>query len=378
MAAPNPELKRTPLHQTHINLGATMVPFGGWDMPVRYAGGGDKAEHFAVRQAVGLFDVSHMGRVQIEGAQANAFVDYVTINDARGLEPYQVQYSAMCKPDGGIVDDVLVYRTPANMLMVINAGNRQKDWAWMVSNKSSFDANLQNVSDETALLALQGPKSPDVLAKITDLDLDKIGRYRFAVGLVGGVDMMVARTGYTGEDGFELWLPAGEAEKTWKALLDKGQEFGILPAGLGARDTLRLEAGYCLYGHEIDGTTNPLEAGLGWITKKLGPDAENRDFVGREALLAVQEQGLRRRLSGLKTASARDIPRAGYAVRNNGEQVGQLVSGGFSPSLEIGIATGYLPTRLTRSGQAVEIDIRGRAAQAEVVRPPRFYKAGKK
>lgn len=367
MSATDEPLRRTPFYEIHRTHGARMVLFGGWEMPVQYEG--ILAEHHAVRSAVGLFDVSHMGRVEIYGPDASAFINYITVNDVNRLGEYTAQYSAMCYDHGGIVDDLLVYRAPDRMMLVINAGNRSKDMDWIRRHGAGFEVDIRDISEDKALLALQGPGAQDALANLTDLPLDQMRFNQFCAGPVAGIDTIVSRNGYTGEDGFELWFPAREAAVMWNALMKAGEPFGLKPCGLGARDTLRLEAGLCLYGHEIDETTNPLEAGLSWITKfKKG------DFIGRAALLKAREQGVQRRLIGF-TLKERGIPREGYAILHAGAPVGKTVSGTMSPTLGIGIGTGYVPPDLAEPGTPLAIDIRGKPVPAEVVKLP-FYKTG--
>jgi aminomethyltransferase len=360
-------LARTALYSRHVEMGAKMTPFGGWEMPVQYEG--ILAEHHAVRRAAGLFDVSHMGRVELLGPDALSFINHITINDVYRLEPYQSQYSAACYEHGGIVDDLLVYRLPDRVLVVLNAGNRAKDMAWMRDHQKGFDVEIRDVSAGTALVALQGPEAERVLGPLTDLALDGLKFQHFVEGAVAGVPSRVFRTGYTGEDGFEIWYPAAQATRIWDALLEAGASAGVRACGLGARDTLRLEAGLCLYGHEIDETTNPLEAGLGWITKLNKPD-----FTGKAALMAIGEKGLDRKLIGFRMLD-RSIPRQGYALVHNGNIVGAAVSGTISPTLGYGIGTGYVPVALAAPGTRIEVDIRGRNIPGEVIRLP-FYTAG--
>lgn len=360
-------LLRTPLFDRHCESGARMVPFGGWEMPVQYEG--ILAEHHAVRTSAGLFDVSHMGRVEIHGPDAIRFVNYLTTNDVERLEPFQSQYSVACYEDGGIVDDLLVYRCPDRLLIVFNAGNRAKDLAWMQRHVGAFDAQIMNLSDATALIALQGPNAEAILLRLTDLPLASLGYQRFVEGVVAGVPARIFRTGYTGEDGFEIWYGAEEAAHVWNALLETGAGFGVKPCGLGARDTLRLEAGLCLYGHEIDETTNPLEAGLGWITKFKKPD-----FIGRQALVDIRDAGLKRKLAGFKLVE-RGIPRQGCPILFEGAAAGVCVSGTISPTLGYGIGAGYVPLSAASPGNRLDIDIRGKLLPAEVVRLP-FYTEG--
>lgn len=344
-----------------------MVPFGGWEMPVQYEG--ILAEHHAVRTAAGLFDVSHMGRVELVGPEAIAFANYVTTNDAERLEPYHSQYSAACYENGGIVDDLLVYRCPDRILVVLNAGNRSKDLAWFQRHIERFRASLINVSDSSVLVALQGPKAAVILSRLTDAPVTSLAFQQFLEAQIADIPARVFRTGYTGEDGFELWYPESEAVRLWDAIVEVGKADGLKLCGLGARDTLRLEAGLCLYGHEIDETTNPLEAGLGWITKLNKPD-----FIGKAALVELKDTGTLRKLVGFKMLE-RAIPRQGYTILCEGGPVGTCVSGTMSPTLGYGIGTGYLPEALKTAGTHLEIDIRGKHAAAEVVRLP-FYTQG--
>ena len=361
-------LRRTPLHGEHVRLGGKMVPFAGYEMPVQYPAG-IIAEHRAVREAAGLFDVSHMGEFEFTGPDALDLIQRVTINDARSIEAGQAQYSAMCRPTGGIIDDLLVYRLPDRWMLVVNASNRDKDWDWLTTHADALDVTLADRSDDTALLALQGPRARRILTRIADLDVESIGSYRFAEGRVAGADAVVAGTGYTGEDGFELYLDAGNAGAVWRALLDGGRTEGLMPAGLGARDSLRLEMGYALYGNDLDEDHTPLEAGLAWITR-LGKG----EFVGRAALLAQKERGVERKLAGM-TLLERGFPRPGYDVLEDGRPVGRVTSGTVSPTLGVGIAMAWIPARLAAVGTRLEVDLRGRPASVEVVRPP-FYTDG--
>jgi aminomethyltransferase len=361
-------LKRTPLHDEHVRLGGKIVPFAGYEMPIQYPAG-ITAEHRAVREAVGLFDVSHMGEFIVRGPDALDLVQRVTINDAAKVEVGQAQYSAMCLETGGIVDDLLVYRYADRYMLVVNASNLQKDWAWVTKHAKGLDVELEDASDATALLALQGPKAREVLRPLVDFDLDAVTYYRFTTGKVGGVPATIAGTGYTGEDGFELYVAAEHAVRLWKALLQAGKGAGIAPTGLGARDSLRLEMGYALYGNELDDEHTPLEAGLGWITK-----FDKGEFVGRDALLAQKKEGMRRRLVGL-TLGERAFPRQGYPIVTADGPVGVVTSGTSSPSLGIGIAMGYVPALLGAPGTQVQVDARGRRLEAVVTRPP-FYTEG--
>jgi aminomethyltransferase len=364
-------MKRTSLYAAHSALGAKIIPFAGFEMPVNYAKG-IIAEHNAVRNAVGMFDVSHMGEVEIRGRDALDFVQRITINDASKLTSGKAQYSAMCYADGGIVDDLLVYCCGTEeerwYLFVINASNIEKDIAWMRGHTGDFGhLELRNVSDEMNLLAVQGPKSLDTLKKLTAVPLDGIPYYSFANGSMAGVEMILSRTGYTGELGMELYFKGGEdvAVVVWSEILRAGAEFGIEPIGLGARDTLRLEKGYCLYGNDIDQTTNPLEAGLGWITK-LAKD----DFVGKSALVAAKEAGLKRKLVGLRLQQEKMIPRQHYPITAGGRTIGEVTSGTISPVLGKGIALGYVEAAYSNVGMTVNITIRNNDAPAEVVKTP--------
>jgi aminomethyltransferase len=361
-------LKRTPLFDEHVAAGGKMVPFAGFEMPVQYPTG-ITAEHKAVREAVGLFDVSHMGEFEVSGPQALDLVQRISVNDASKLEIGQAQYSAMCTEAGGVVDDLLVYRFADRYMLVVNASNLDKDWAWVTSHATDLDVDTRDVSDQTALLAVQGPRARQALEGSVSIDLDTVRYYRFVEGEVAGVPAVISGTGYTGEDGFELYMAADDAVAVWRAVLATGDSVGIRVAGLGARDSLRLEMGYALYGHELDDAHTPLEAGLGWITK-LDKDA----FVGRDALLAQKADGVPMRLVGL-TVTERGFPRAGYDVLSDGDVVGSVTSGTMSPSLGIGIAMGYVPHELSTKGTELEIDARGKRIGA-VVSPTPFYTKG--
>jgi aminomethyltransferase len=362
-------LQRTPLHDEHLALEGKMVPFAGWEMPVQYPTG-IRAEHQAVREAAGLFDVSHMGEFEVTGPQALDLVQYVAVNDASRLEVGQAQYSALCNEEGGVLDDILVYRTgDEDFLLVVNAANRTSDLAWIREHTGAFDAELQDRSDKYALLALQGPRAAEILAPLTGVDLEEVGYFRFARGKVAGADALMARTGYTGEDGFELYLPAESGPAVWKAILEVGEPAGLLPAGLGARDTLRLEVGYPLYGNDLDTEHSALEGGLGWAVK-----LDRGDFLGREALARQKEEGVPRKLTGL-VLTDRGFPRPGYEVVHDGKVVGTLTSGTISPTLGEGIALAYLPTDLAAGEAEVAVRIRDREISARVRRPP-FYRDG--
>lgn len=363
-------LKRTPLYDEHVRLGAKIIPFAGFEMPVQYPAG-VAAEHQSVRTGAGLFDVSHMGEFRVQGKRAVEFVDRLVTNDVSRLESGQAQYTVMCREDGGIVDDLLVYRFADWVRLVVNAANIEKDFGWVDESREQLgfdDVELEDESDAVALLALQGPESEAILAALTDMDLSSIAYYRFAEGLVLQEPCVVSRTGYTGEDGFELYCDRASATALWKGLLKAGGD-RLQPAGLGARDTLRLEIGYALYGNDIDEETSPLEAGLGWTVK-----FDKGEFIGRTALLEQKEKGVERKLAGF-TLKERGFPRPGYEIRCEDKVVGTVRSGTVGPSVGVGIGTGYLPPECAAPGTALEILIRGRAVRAEVTRMP-FYKGG--
>ncbi len=346
-------MKRTPFFDIHTALGAKMTDFAGYAMPVQYTG--IIEEHLAVRNSVGIFDVSHMGEFIVEGQEAAAFLQRVTVNDVTKLFPGRIHYSALCYEEGGIVDDLLVYKiTEEKYMLVVNAGNIAKDWEWLRGHLSDR-VTLMNMSDETALLAIQGPNSLSLLQKLTPSDLSMVSYYHFFKGTIAGIPMIISRTGYTGELGFELYFEANaEASRSlWDALFAAGKEFNVQPVGLGARDTLRLEMGFCLYGNDIDATTNPLEAGLGWITK-----LNKSDFLGKNALLKVKKEGVMRRLIGC-TLPGKTIARHGYAFARQGVPVGFVTSGTFSPSLHRGIAMGYVDSTVPPGEEHLAVSIRG-------------------
>ena len=361
-------LAKTPLHDTHAALGGKMVPFAGYAMPVQYPTG-IRAEHAAVRNAAGLFDVSHMGEFTLRGPQAEDFVQYLTVNDVSRVAVGQAQYSALCDERGTILDDLLVYRFPDRFVLVVNAGNREKDWHWVTGYAGGYDVELSDDSDRIALIALQGPASQEILTTLVGTDLGAVGYYRFAVGEVAGARAVISRTGYTGEDGFELYLPAPAAPAVWDAVSEAGAPHGLIPAGLGARDSLRLEMGYALYGNDLDEEHTALESGLGWIVK-----LDAGDFIGRAALAAEKERGVTRRLTGIRLTQ-RGFPRPGYPLVHEGQEVGTVTSGVASPSLGSGIALGYLPVAAARPGTEVGVRIRGRAIAGITQRPP-FYTGG--
>jgi aminomethyltransferase len=363
-------LKKTPLHPVHRELGAKLVPFGGWEMPVEY--GGLIGEHMAVRTAAGLFDVSHMGQFEASGPGALPFLQRVTANDVAKLAEGQAQYSALPMPNGAPVDDVILYRRGgARYLIVVNAANIDKDWAWLQS-QGPGDCELVNRSDEYALLALQGPGAQEILQGLTALELPTIRYYHFAEGEIAGQAALVSRTGYTGEDGFELFLTPAGAEPVWRRLIDAGKEKGLVPVGLGARDTLRLEARMCLYGSDMDETTSLIEAGLGWI---VSTDEAKGDYVGRAALEAQKKNGAPRKLVGFEV-TGRGIARHGHPVWLGEHAVGTVTSGTYAPFLQKSIGLCYLPTPRSAVGTDFDVEIRGRRVGARVVPTP-FYKRQK-
>jgi aminomethyltransferase len=363
-------LLRTPLHARHVELGARMVPFAGWEMPVQYAS--IIEEHRTVRSAVGLFDLSHMGEVLVAGPEALAFTRYAVVSDPGTLEPGQAQYSMLCEEAGGIIDDLIVYRTDDGYLIVCNASNRDAVVAHLESlrGRGDFDASIEDRSDRTALIAPQGPRAAEVLAVLTNLDLGSLGYYRSMRGAVADIDCLVARTGYTGEDGFELFCDARRAVQVWDAVMEAGSAFGLKPCGLGSRDTLRLEAGMPLYGNELERDVNPYEANLGRVVK-----LDKGEFMGRAALASVQQSGPVRKLVGL-VMRASAIARHGYPVRVDGTDAGLVTSGTASPTLGEPIAMAYLPVEAAAVGREVEVMVRERPYPAEQVKLP-FYKRPK-
>ncbi len=362
-------MKRTPFYEKHRAAGAKLIEFGGYEMPVQYPAG-IVQEHLTVRTKVGVFDVSHMGEFEVRGTGAAAFLQQMTVNDIAKLEEGKAQYSAMLYDNGGIVDDLLVYHAGDHYLLVVNASNRAKDLEWLRSHAAG-DVRVDDVSDRTALLAVQGPKSLATLQPLTSLDLSSLGYYRFRVAEVAGVQTIVSRTGYTGELGFELYFEAEEARAhaVWDAIFESGGEFGIAPVGLGARDTLRLEMGYCLYGNDIDQTTHPLEAGLGWITK-IGKG----EFIGKQSLVKATSVGLQRKLVGF-TLPEKNLARHGFVLKDKGNPVGKVTSGTFSPSLQRGIGMGYVSAGMAQPGRTVGVDIRGKEISATIVDLPFIRKS---
>ena len=371
-------LRRTPLHDRHKAAGGKLVPFAGWEMPVQYQGVIE--EHRAVRSAAGLFDVSHMGELRVVGPDAEAFLQFLTPNDVSKLTPGRAHYSALLTDSGTYLDDLLIYRIGAEeFLVVVNAANAESDFRWAAdrareAREEGRAVEVEDVSERYALLALQGPLALEILRPFASVPgeegIDGIGYYRFARGEVAGAPAILSRTGYTGEDGFELYLDPEDAPAVWDRLLEAGRDRGLVPAGLGARDTLRLEAGMALYGHEIDAGTTPWEADLGWTVK---PD--KGDFIGRAALVAQKRAGAERRLVGFEVRG-RGIAREGHPVLHEGREVGRVTSGTWSPTFEKALGMAYVPAELAEPGTAVEIDVRGRRLPAEVVKLP-FYRRPK-
>lgn len=359
-------LKRTPFFDLHTKAGGKIVEFAGFEMPVQYKG--IKIEHAAVRHAVGVFDVSHMGEFFVSGEKALELIQKVTVNDASKLFPGKAQYSCMCYADGGIVDDLIIYMLAENeYMLVVNGANVDKDFAW-IQSQNTMGAELVNRSDDYALLAVQGPKAAEALQKLTDINLAEIGFYSFKTGELAGIPMIISATGYTGEPGFELYFEHASAgvDAIWNAIFDAGEEFGIEPCGLGARDTLRLEMGFALYGNDITQSTHPLESRLGWITK-----FEKGDFVGKETLLAKKEAGLKRRLVGFVMDDERSIPRNGYTITDaDGNEIGFVTSGTMSITLGKGIGMGFVATEHATDGSTIHVAIRKKSATATVAKPP--------
>jgi aminomethyltransferase len=361
-------LHRTALFDRHKALGAKMVPFAGWEMPVQYSAG-ILAEHHAVRNGVGIFDVSHMGEFEITGPDRNAFVNRVTTNDVGKLEPGGVQYSALLTPQGTFVDDCTVYRFDDKLMIVVNASNTARAWEHIVEQKGGINVRLKDISPEVGLLAVQGPRAEATLQPLTDTPLSQIGYYHFAVGKIAGAQCFVSRTGYTGEDGFELYCRDRDTVALWDAITAAGAQ----PIGLGARDSLRLEMGYALYGNEIDDTITPLEANLGWIVKL----DKGAPFMGLEALRVQKQRGVTRKLVGFRL-EGRGFPRHGYPVHHAGREVDLVRSGTLSPSLAVGIGTSYLPAAVAKPGTRFEVECRGERIAAEVVKLPFWTKGSVK
>lgn len=357
-------MNKTALYNKHVSLGAKIVPFAGFEMPVQYSGVTE--EHFAVREKVGLFDVSHMGQFYVEGATAKDLLQFVTSNNVENLENGKAQYSCLPNGNGGIVDDLIVYKMEDNKyFVVVNASNIEKDWNHISKFNEKFGAKMTNISNETSLIAIQGPKATETLQKLTDTNLSDIPYYHFTVGTVAGVEnVIISNTGYTGSGGFEIYFDNSFAEKLWDDLTLAGEEFGIIPCGLAARDTLRLEKGFCLYGNDIDDTTSPLEAGLGWITKF------DKDFVDKEFLLKQKEEGITRKLVGFEMQE-KAIPRHDYLVVDAaGNEIGKVTSGTMSPMKKVGVGLAYVATPKHKLGSEIFIQIRNKNIPAKVVKLP--------
>jgi aminomethyltransferase len=356
-------MKNVPLNDLHVKLGGKMVPFAGYNMPVRYSS--DIEEHMTVRKSVGVFDVSHMGEFLLKGPNALDLIQRVTSNDASKLVDGQAQYSCLPNETGGIVDDLIVYKVKDNdYLIVVNASNIEKDWNW-ISKFNTKGVDMKNISDDTCLFAVQGPKAIDVLQKLTKVDLKSIKYYHFTIGELDGVkDVVISNTGYTGAGGFEIYVPNQQAEKVWNSIFSAGKEFDIKPIGLGARDTLRLEMGFCLYGNDIDDTTSPIEGGLGWITKFT------KDFTNSPNIKKQKEEGVRRKLVGFKMID-KGIPRHDYEIKDaSGKVIGKVTSGTMSPVLGIGIGLGYVSTENAVVGQEIFISVRNKDLKAQVSKLP--------
>ena len=362
------ELKRTPFTHFHEQLGAKMVPFAGYLMPVQYEG--IRAEHMAVRNKVGLFDLTHMGEFEVTGEDALAFLEKTTTNKVADLEPGDIQYSCMCYEDGGIVDDLLIYRLVDSYFLIVNAANLKKDFDWLSSHISG-NVKLEDRSDEFGLLAIQGPDAEKLVQELTEHDLASMKYYSSAMANVGGQEVLISRTGYTGEDGFELYIPAPVCETVWEALIEAGEKYDLKPIGLGARDSLRLEMKMALYGNDIDQTTTPIEAGLGWVVNL------EKEFIGRDIIAKQKEEKPKRRLVCLEI-EGKAFPRSGYKIFDGETEVGQVTSGTVSPCLNKPIALGYVAKGLTKSGTELEIEIRKRRFKALIVKPPFYKKASHK
>lgn len=361
-------IKQTALYHIHKSLGAKMIPFAGFDMPVEYTG--ITHEHINVRENVGMFDISHMGDFWVKGNEALQLLQKVTTNDVSKLIPGMAQYTCLPNGKGGIVDDLIIYKYSENKyFLVVNASNIEKDWKW-INQQNTFSAELENASDHMSQLAIQGPKATATLQKFTKINLQEIKPFHFVVGSIAGIDdVIIPATGYTGADGFELYFYNAQAETLWNAIMDAGKEFAIAPAGLAARDTLRLEMGYCLYGNDIDDTTSPIEAGLGWITKF----SDDKDFIDKKLLLSQKEKGVKRKLIGFEMID-RGIPRQHYEIKNEkGMNIGEVTSGTMSPMMKKGIGMGYVKTEYASPENEIFIQIRKNLLKAKVVKFP-IYK----
>lgn len=358
-------MKRTPLFNNHLESKGKLIDFGGWELPVEYSG--IRTEHDAVRNAAGLFDVSHMGEITVTGEAAEEYLQNIVTNDISVLSNYQICYTTMCYPDGGIVDDLLVYKySNKKYLLVVNASNTEKDYEWLDTH-SIENITIKNVSDEYSQLAIQGPKAQEILQKLSDIDLNEIEFYHFADNVkIREINALVSRTGYTGEDGFEIYLPSAEGPILWDLLLESGKDFGLIPAGLGARDTLRFEAALPLYGQEIDKDITPLEAGLGFCVK-----LSKEKFIGMEALAKQKSEGLKRKLAGFEMTE-RGIPRSHYQVYADGKKIGYVTTGSLSPTLNKNIGLALLDIDYTKEGTEIEVEIRNKKVKAKIIKKP-FY-----
>jgi aminomethyltransferase len=357
------DLKYIPLNDLHVKLGGKMVPFAGFNMPVRYSS--DIEEHMTVRKGVGVFDVSHMGEFTVKGPNALDLIQRVTTNDVSKLTDGQAQYSCLPNKDGGIVDDLIVYKIKDNdYMLVVNASNIEKDWNW-ISQFNTRRADMQNVSEDLCLFAVQGPKAVSTLQKLTTIKLDEVKYYHFVIGDLAGVpNVILSNTGYTGAGGFEIYVNNKFAEKIWNAVFEAGKEFNIKPIGLGARDTLRLEMGFCLYGNDIDDSTSPIEGGLGWITKFT------KEFTNSSAIKNQKDNGVRKKMVGFKMVE-KGIPRHDYAIKDsNANVIGKVTSGTMSPVLGVGVGLGYVATEHSSPGTEIYIDIRGKLIKAQITKPP--------
>lgn len=363
--------KQTPLYETHVKYGGRIVEFGGWSLPVQYSG--IKEEHQAVRTKAGLFDVSHMGEVEVSGSDGLAFVQKLVTNDVSKLAVNQILYTPMCYTDGGTVDDLLVYKRSENSyLLVINAANIEKDWNWMQDNAKGFDVSLSNVSDATAQLAIQGPLAEEILAKLTEAPIADLKYYWFLPeAAVAGKTVLISRTGYTGEDGFEIYCSPADAVFLWETIMETGKPFGILPAGLGCRDTLRFEACFPLYGHELSAQISPLEAGIGFFVK-----LDKGDFNGSAVLAEQKAAGVQRRVVGFEMID-RGVARAEYPVMVDGQQVGSVTTGSYAPSLDKNLGLAIIQAGFAKVGQKIDIEIRGKQVAAQIISKPFYKREGK-
>lgn len=357
-------MARTPLYETHIALGGRIVEFAGWELPLQYPTG-PSAEHRAVRTAAGLFDIDHMGQLEVRGPDADAFLQLVQVWDVAQMAPYTAHYSLLLYGDGTVVDDIFLYRLPDRWLVAVNASNRQKDLAWLQAYTHDFDVTVSDISDTTCMLALQGPKAAEILQQLTSADLNQVATRTSVEAALDGVPALLGRTGYTGEDGFELYFPASAAVQIWEKLLMVGQPVGLLPCGLAARDSLRFEACMPLYGHEISAQVNPLEARLGWTI------SWHKDFIGREALLKVKLEKPQRLLVGFEMVD-RAVPREHYELARGGQVIGMVTTGMKSPTLDKFLGMGYLPAADSALGTELDVIVRGQPKQARIIKRP-FY-----